>query len=221
MHHLHVDIACTCITCIKNSIRFCNLGTPKIIISGSTWVYPLYLSTLEITASVQNYSDFPPTLETRWKRNGVDINITDIRYRGSSLDLFNPKLVINRVDFYHEEYKWYQCVARNSEGWGTSTFQKRVNVQGSTYLVKLQVSTYLHEAIFMGIIQNRKVCYRHYCLHSISIFVLVLDIDTLISRYFNPVSFYPFTVMLQSHTAGFRTGSIRYQNRIDPVSPTL
>jgi hypothetical protein len=27
-------------------------------------------------------------------------------------------------------------------------------------------------------------------------------------------------LMLQSHTAGFRTGSIWYQNRIDPVSPT-
>jgi hypothetical protein len=27
------------------------------------------------------------------------------------------------------------------------------------------------------------------------------------------------TVMLQSHTAGFRTGSLQYQNHIDPVSP--
>jgi hypothetical protein len=30
-----------------------------------------------------------------------------------------------------------------------------------------------------------------------------------------------WTLMLQSHTAGFWTGSIRYQNRIDPVSPAL
>jgi hypothetical protein len=33
-----------------------------------------------------------------------------------------------------------------------------------------------------------------------------------------PTSYLPY-LMLQSHTAGFRTGSIRYQNRIDPVSP--
>jgi hypothetical protein len=147
MHHLYV--ACTCKTCIWCYIRFLNKGTPKIIISGSTWVYPPYLSNLEITASLQNYSDFPPTLETKWKRNGVDINITDIRYHGSSLDLFNPKLVINRVDFDHEESRWYRCTARNSEGWGTSTFDTWVDVKGSTYLVKLQVEQDLQEAVFI------------------------------------------------------------------------
>ncbi|XP_055997524.1 uncharacterized protein LOC125645548 [Ostrea edulis] len=107
------------------------ITTPKVIINGGSYVYPLYLSTLEIEASLQNYSDFPPTLETRWQRNGVDINITDVRYNGSSLDLFNPKLVINRVDFDHEEGRLYRCTARNSEGWGTSTYDIRVYVQGS------------------------------------------------------------------------------------------
>ncbi|XP_055997522.1 uncharacterized protein LOC125648181 [Ostrea edulis] len=107
------------------------LRTPKVIITGDSYVYPLYLSTLEIKASPQNFSDFPPTLETRWQRNGVDINITDVRYNGSSLDLFNPKLVINRVDFDHEYRTWYRCTARNSEGLGTSTFETWVYVKGS------------------------------------------------------------------------------------------
>ncbi|XP_055997519.1 uncharacterized protein LOC125645547 isoform X2 [Ostrea edulis] len=107
------------------------LSTPKVNITRSSSVNVPYLSVLEIKASVQNFSDFPPTLETKWQRNGTDINITDIRYTGSSLDLFNPKLVINRVDFEHDDWAVYRCAARNSEGWGTSTYDTQVHVKGS------------------------------------------------------------------------------------------
>ncbi|XP_048727085.2 uncharacterized protein LOC125645542 [Ostrea edulis] len=107
------------------------LRTPEVIITGGSSIAVPYLSTLEIQAVVHNYSDFPLTLETRWQKYGVDINITDMRYNDSSLDLFNPKLVINRVDFEHEHEAWYRCTARNSAGWGTSTYDKYVYVEGS------------------------------------------------------------------------------------------
>ncbi|XP_062609553.1 uncharacterized protein LOC134271352 [Saccostrea cucullata] len=100
------------------------LRTPKVIRSQSSFNIP-FLSTVEIGASVSiNRTDLPATNETKWQRirNGytMDINITDTRYNGSSLDLFKPKLVINMVDFYNEHDSRYRCLAHNSEGWGTS-----------------------------------------------------------------------------------------------------
>ncbi|XP_062579151.1 uncharacterized protein LOC134241081 [Saccostrea cucullata] len=107
------------------------LRTPWVIITSGHWVDVPYLSNMEITATVKNMSDFPPTLETKWETNFSGFNITHSRYNGSSLDLFNPNLVINRVDFYHEEGAWFRCSARNSEGWGTSEYTSNVDVHGS------------------------------------------------------------------------------------------
>ncbi|XP_061189287.1 uncharacterized protein LOC133197327 [Saccostrea echinata] len=107
------------------------LRTPKVIIANGSSITVPFLSKLEIMASIQNNSKFPGTLETRWQKNGIDINITETRYIGSSLDLFNPKLVINKVDFVHEHNTWYRCTAKNSEGLGTSTFDTWVYVTGS------------------------------------------------------------------------------------------
>lgn len=52
-------------------------------------------------------------------------------YKGSSLDLINPKLVINRIDFDRDDDVHYQCVAQNSEGWGSSLSDIRIDVKGS------------------------------------------------------------------------------------------
>lgn len=56
-------------------------------------------------------------------------------YKGSSLDLINPKLVINRIDFDRDDDVRYQCMARNSEGWGSNLSSDiRINVIGSKCL---------------------------------------------------------------------------------------
>ncbi|XP_062601606.1 uncharacterized protein LOC134263292 [Saccostrea cucullata] len=107
------------------------LRTPKVIIANGSSITIPFLSNLVIMASVQNNTEFPATLETKWQKDGVDINITESRYMGSSLDLFNPKLVINVVDFDHEHNNWYRCIARNAEGVGTSTYGTWVYVRGS------------------------------------------------------------------------------------------
>lgn len=56
-------------------------------------------------------------------------------YKGSFLDLINPKLVINRIDFDRDDDVHYQCMARNSEGWGSSTYDIRIDVIGSKCLL--------------------------------------------------------------------------------------
>lgn len=63
----------------------------------------------------------------------MEVNISDSKYLGSSLDVYQPKLVINRVDFGQDENKIYKCMAMNSEGWGTSERTLRIKVQGSTW----------------------------------------------------------------------------------------
>ena len=85
-----------------------------------------------IQCTVVNNTDFPPTLETKWRRDQVDVNISDSMYTGSSLDVYKPKLVINRIDFDRDDDDVYQCAARNSEGWGTSERTLRIFVKGST-----------------------------------------------------------------------------------------
>lgn len=106
-------------------------GTPLLTISPSGWPDIPYLSNLEIQCIIRNISDFPPTLETKWQRNKLDVNISDAMYNGSSLDLINPKLVINRIDFDRDDDVHYQCMAQNSEGWGSSLSDIRINVKGS------------------------------------------------------------------------------------------
>lgn len=54
-------------------------------------------------------------------------------YKGSSLDLFNPKLVINRIDFDRDDDIYYRCMAKNSEGWGSSVSDIRIDVKGSKF----------------------------------------------------------------------------------------
>ncbi|XP_062605769.1 uncharacterized protein LOC134267580 [Saccostrea cucullata] len=95
------------------------LRTPKIELTPLRVNQP-FLKSVVITASVRNISGFPPTTEVKWRKNSREINITDSRYKGSTLHLHNPILHINRADFYNEHGQFYECVARNSEGWGTS-----------------------------------------------------------------------------------------------------
>lgn len=107
------------------------LGTPVLTITPSGYQSIPYLSNLEIKCTIRNHSGFPPILETKWQRNKQDLNISDLLYKGSSLDLMNPKLVINRIDFDINYYVQYQCMARNSEGWGSSTYDIHIAVIGS------------------------------------------------------------------------------------------
>eukprot|EP00105_Crassostrea_gigas_P033151 XP_011456409.1 PREDICTED: uncharacterized protein LOC105348593 [Crassostrea gigas] len=113
------------------------LRTPLLTINPSGWPDIPYLSNLEIQCIIRNISDFPPTLETKWQRNKLDVNISDAMYNGSSLDLINPKLVINRIDFDRDDDVRYQCMAQNSEGWGSSLSDIRIDVKGS---IKFQKS---------------------------------------------------------------------------------
>lgn len=49
-----------------------------------------------------------------------DIDITLSRLQGSTVDSSNPQLQISRVTFENDNAYSYRCLARNSEGWGTS-----------------------------------------------------------------------------------------------------
>lgn len=114
---------------------FIHIGTPYITITPSGWPNILYLSNLEVKCTIRNSSGFLPILETKWQRNKQDFNISDSMYKGSFLDLINPKLVINRIDFDRDDDVHYQCMARNSEGWGSSTYDIRIDVIGSKCLL--------------------------------------------------------------------------------------
>lgn len=96
------------------------LGVPKVTFPSSEFNVPL-LSKLEITATVHNISNIPPTTAIKWQKNMEDINITDTRYIGSTEDLVAPKLVINGVDFNKDHGQYYRCVATNSEGSWTAS----------------------------------------------------------------------------------------------------
>lgn len=101
------------------------LGVPKVTFPSSEFSVPL-LSKLEITATVHNISNIPPTTVIKWQKNMENINITDTRFIGSTEDLVDPKLVINGVDFNKDHGQYYRCVATNSEGSWTAS--ARINV---------------------------------------------------------------------------------------------
>ena len=130
-------------------------GTPLLTITSSGWPDIPYLSDLVIQCTVVNNTDSPPTLETKWTRNQIDVNISDSKYSGSYLNVYNPKLVINRVDFDRDGYDEYKCAGRNSEGWGTSERTLRVNVIGSMCLdqyLSLKLSKMLKELELLNLI---------------------------------------------------------------------
>ena len=109
-----------------------------------------FLTNVEIVATVQNNSDFPPTTAVNWQRyylyNNDDVNITEDRYLGSTEDLFAPTLFINRVDFDFVHGSSYRCIASNAEGSWTSSYTT-VYVYGSMYL-KYVVSRLLCILVF-------------------------------------------------------------------------
>ncbi|XP_061188887.1 uncharacterized protein LOC133197060 [Saccostrea echinata] len=113
------------------------LRTPTLNISYDENPIVPYRSTLRINASVLNNPDFPPVTETKWRKikNGMmtDLDTTEERYRGSLLDLEDPLLVINRVDFDLDGGFFYQCLALNSDGWGSSLNSVNVRVSGSLH----------------------------------------------------------------------------------------
>lgn len=96
------------------------LGVPKVTFPSSEFTVPL-LSKLEITATVHNISNIPPTTAIKWQKNMENINITDSRFIGSTEDLAAPKLVIDKVDLINDHGQFYRCVATNSEGSWTAS----------------------------------------------------------------------------------------------------
>lgn len=108
-------------------------GVPKVTLTHSSYNIP-FRSNFEMVASVQNSSDFPPTISTKWQRNGQDININDTKYNGSTEDSVSPTLVINRVDFDIDHEAEYRCIATNSEGSWTSRSTK-LYLEGSMYIL--------------------------------------------------------------------------------------
>ena len=130
-------------------------GTPLLTITPFGRPNVPYLSNLEIQCTVVNNTDFPPTLETKWTRNQIDVNISDSKYSGSSLNVYNPKLVINHVDFNQDGNAFFQCAARNSEGWGTSEEILMIDVKGSMcsdQYISLKLSKMLKELELMNLI---------------------------------------------------------------------
>lgn len=109
------------------------LDVPKVTFVRSDFDVALS-SKLEIEATIHNLSDIPSTTAIKWQKNNEDINITDVRYIGSTEDLLAPKLVINGVDFKNDHGQYYRCVATNSEGsWIASA---RINVHESKFIKK-------------------------------------------------------------------------------------
>ncbi|XP_078333705.1 uncharacterized protein LOC111101935 [Crassostrea virginica] len=113
--------------------EFTTIRTPKVTLPSdpfypSYWSFVVqYLSHLTFNASVQLKPEFPPILEVKWQKirgsTAEDIDITSYsRYEGSTVDQKNPRLFIDPVTF-EDDYRdgtAYRCLARNSEGWGTS-----------------------------------------------------------------------------------------------------
>uniref|UniRef100_A0A8W8MTE0 Uncharacterized protein n=2 Tax=Magallana gigas TaxID=29159 RepID=A0A8W8MTE0_MAGGI len=107
------------------------IRTPKVVLSSSPFYHVPYLSNLKANASIQNPDDFPPLLEVKWQKirrtttwgigtaEDIDISLNEIK--GSTIDKSYPLLLINGVTFDDKnDYISYRCLARNSEGWGTS-----------------------------------------------------------------------------------------------------
>lgn len=109
-------------------------GTPKVILSLFPFYRISYLTNLKANASIQLQSHFPPILEVKWQKirgttaDDIDINLS--RLQGSTVDSSNPQLQISRVTFENDNANSYRCLARNSEGWGTS-YNRTLSVIGS------------------------------------------------------------------------------------------
>ena len=96
---------------------------------------------MKVNASVQLRSEFPPILEVKWQKirglTAEDINTTTYsRYDGSTIDKKTPRLFIDQVNF-DDDYRdgiAYRCLAKNSEGWGTS-YNRSIWVIGSKFFV--------------------------------------------------------------------------------------
>nr|XP_022290316.1 uncharacterized protein LOC111101946 isoform X2 [Crassostrea virginica]XP_022290324.1 uncharacterized protein LOC111101946 isoform X2 [Crassostrea virginica] len=116
------------------------IRTPKVTLPPDPF-YPSffvpYLSNMNVNASVQLRSEFPPILEVKWQKirgsTAEDINTTSYsRYDGSTIDKKTPRLFIDQVNF-DDDYRdgiAYRCLAKNSEGWGTS-YNRSIWVIGS------------------------------------------------------------------------------------------
>lgn len=123
-------------------------GTPKVILSSSFYHIP-YLTNLKANASIQLQSHFPPILEVKWQKirgttaDDIDINLS--RLQGSTVDSSNPQLQISRVTFESDNANSYRCLARNSEGWGTS-YNRTLSVIGSMLFLspKKQKNSSIH-----------------------------------------------------------------------------
>ena len=118
-------------------------GTPKVTLPSDPFYpsYWSYLSHLNFNFSVRLQPEFPPILEVKWQKirgsTAEDINITSYsRYEGSTVDKKNPRLFIDQVTFDddYREGTAYRCLARNSEGWGTS-YNRSIWVIGSKFSV--------------------------------------------------------------------------------------
>ena len=115
-------------------------STPKVTLSSDSFYFVSYLSDMNVNASVQLKPEFPPILEVKWQKicgsTAEDINITSYsRYNGSTVDKKSPRLFID-PDTFDDDYRdgiAYRCLARNTEGWGTS-YNRSIWVIGSTFL---------------------------------------------------------------------------------------
>lgn len=113
-----------------------------------------YLSNLKANASIQNPDDFPPILEVKWQKirrtttwgigTAEDIDISLNEFKGSTIDKSYPLLLINGVTFDDKnDYISYRCLARNSEGWGTSE-NATITVIGSMLFMETVFQENIH-----------------------------------------------------------------------------
>nr|XP_022320309.1 uncharacterized protein LOC111122711 isoform X2 [Crassostrea virginica] len=141
-------------------------------------------------------------------------------YTGSSLDVYKPKLVINRIDFDRDDDDVYQCAARNSEGWGTSERALRIDVKGS--ILFQHQCNYIRECLYgahltctsqqclcdSGYYHKQKRCYSLSYLQARSITVKSSTCDISInwwppSRDVELISGYE--IFLQEYRSGWRS----------------
>lgn len=126
-------------------LDFYMIGVPKVSFPRSNYDVAL-LSKFDLVATVHIISDIPLTTVIKWQRNEEDIDITDIRYNGTTEDLVAPKLVINGVDFVNDHQVYYRCVATNSEGSWTAS--ARIYVYDSTCLKFYKISIFMFLKFF-------------------------------------------------------------------------
>uniref|UniRef100_A0A8W8N019 Fibrillin-1 n=1 Tax=Magallana gigas TaxID=29159 RepID=A0A8W8N019_MAGGI len=186
------------------------VGVPKVTFPSSEFNIPL-LSKLEITATVHNISNIPPTTVIKWQKNDEDINITDSRFIGSTEDLAAPKLVINGVDFNKDHGQYYRCVATNSEGSWTAS--ARINVhEGFEFLEPCNRSEQCNTGKHLICRQNKCLCKNNYYHYNFTCFYKLLppgQIDRKRS------TFSPKQLMLRWERSGHNTFLNYYRVEID------